>query len=393
MKPLISFILPSYNRATIIREVLNSLTPLCGRLNAEIIVADNNSTDGSVVTIQKEFPRVNLIVLEENLGAISRNLCLDRASGKYVVMLDDDSYPLDDAIETALGVMEEDKNEDIGCIAFNIRRADGSNETAGIYTAFTGCGAMFRKQIFDTIGGYPDDYLYYVEEYDLSCRIWQQGYRILNFSELEVLHLKTMVNRNFSTIIGQLVNNNMLLWSKYLPEDLADEQIRTELWRYWKIAQKESAEDGFNKGEERGWQTVDRYRSNRQFELDPDTARRMLDLPGIRRRINKLSDMISGRRILIFNIGKLIHHILRELGDSGFDVLGIIDDNRYMQNDTFDGIPIHSRNRLHKRDYDAVVIGSSSLSLNDTFEKQLQPYKSDSPVVRMCDYDRLIDYT
>ncbi|MEJ2039693.1 MAG: glycosyltransferase, partial [Desulfosarcinaceae bacterium] len=209
--------LPSHNRAPILQKVLEHIEMLEYDFADEIIVIDNNSQDDSVKMVRSKFPGVRLVGLEKNLGAVSRNIGISTARGKYIVMLDDDSYPCPGTVDGGIRIFETDIDHKIGCIAFNIRQEDGSYETSGIYTHFTGCGAMFHSDAFRQIGEYPQDYLYYAEEYDLSCRIWNHGLKILNFKELEVVHLKTVMNRDFEKIICQLVRNNIMLWSKYLP--------------------------------------------------------------------------------------------------------------------------------------------------------------------------------
>jgi GT2 family glycosyltransferase len=388
-KPLVSFILPTRDRAPVLQRVLGELRCLAYPFETEIIVGDNDSSDGTVEMVQRGFPDVLLNRFDSNLGAAARNRCMEIARGDYIMMLDDDSYPLGDSVQKAVRVFEDDLEGRIGVIAFNIKRADGSHETAGIYTVFTGCGAMFRSETLRKVGGYPEDYLFYAEEYDLSCRIWQQGMRVVNFRELEVLHLKTGVSRDFNRILEQLVRNNMVLWNKYLPPDRAEEQIRTELWRYRRIGLKEGAEAGFQAGERRGRTDIQVYRQDRSFELDPATADQVLDGPNIRTRVGTLAESKNCKRVLLFNVGKLLHAIIQESAGSGLEVAAIVDDNPFMQGDRFQGIPIDSRKRLTSSDFDAIIIGSASLSLNDQFEKELRALNLRVPILRMCAYDSL----
>lgn len=392
MHPLVSFIVPSYNREKILEKVLGELSSHRFPFHTEVIVIDNNSIDGSIPMVKRFFPGVRLIPLAENIGAVSRNMALQEACGKYVVMLDDDSYPTGDSIETGVEIFEKNENDNIGCIAFNIRRPEGFYETAGIYCNFTGCGAMFRKDIFSVVGGYPADYLFYVEEYDLSARLWQHGYRILNFRELEVMHLKTNINRDFSRNLSRLVKNNMLLWSKYLPPEMAKRQIAMELWRYEKIGLKENASDGFFLGKQQGEVHVDKYAKDRQFEVSVETANILLDLPNISNVVSNIKMRMKGSKVLIFNIGKLLTYLVEEIKNTDIEIVGIVDDNVYMQMDTFEGIQIFSRERFSRNDYDAVIIGSSSLAINDELEKYLLSSGITVPYSRLCEYNKLNEY-
>ena len=59
--------------------------------DTEIIVADNGSTDGSVKTLQEEFPQVRLLLLKKNYGfAGGYNLALEQIDARYYVLLNSD---------------------------------------------------------------------------------------------------------------------------------------------------------------------------------------------------------------------------------------------------------------------------------------------------------------
>jgi len=386
--PLVSFILPSYNREVILHRVLTEIEQRRFKFDYEVIVLDNNSVDGSVAMVQRDFPQVRLFDLKQNLGAISRNIGIDRALGDYIVMLDDDSYPLTGAVESALQVFQADSEKHIGCIAFNIQRADGSYETAGILTAFTGCAAMFPKWVFSKVGMYPEDYLFYVEEYDLSCRLWQAGYSILNFKELIFVHLKTEVNRDFNRNLERLVRNNILLWSKYLPDTLRHSQIDMELWRYENIGRKENALVGYESGVKLGLPLRRLHEADNRFRLSQEVAEKVLHLPVIRSTLSSLREK-GCQKIVVFNAGKVLHLIVEDIVAQGMQVAAIIDDNKYMQQTGFKHFQVHARSSLTNLSYDAIVLGSTSLALSDTFERELTAMGLDVPLVRLANYDQL----
>jgi hypothetical protein len=186
----------------------------------------------------------------------------------------------------------------------------------------------------------------------------------------------------------QLVKNNLLLWSKYLPEDYSCRQIKTELWRYFHIAQKEMALEGYERGKELGMLEVEKYRKNRSFEVPRNIAETLMDKENISRAVSR-SARVSQKGVLIFSVGKLLHVVMEEAKKAGLEVMGIIDDNVFMQSDNWEGIPIFPRQRLLRNDYGAVLIGSSSLALNDKYEEELKEICSGKPVFRLCHYDSL----
>src|SRR5438094_9243412 len=96
----LSYVIVTRNRRetllrTLSRLELNTHLP---RHAWEVFVVDNASDDGTSEAVARGYRDVALIHLPENEGVPARNHALRPARGKYIVFLDDDSYPLDDAI-------------------------------------------------------------------------------------------------------------------------------------------------------------------------------------------------------------------------------------------------------------------------------------------------------
>lgn len=88
---LVSIIIPTFNRRHSLVRCLNSLQKISYH-NTEIIVVDNGSTDDSVAILKKKFPKVTIVKLPENLGAVgSRNAGIKLARGDYLLFVDDDN--------------------------------------------------------------------------------------------------------------------------------------------------------------------------------------------------------------------------------------------------------------------------------------------------------------
>jgi GT2 family glycosyltransferase len=389
-RPDVSFVMPSYNRAAVIPGCLDRLAAQRGDYTYEVIVPDNTSADNTVAMLRERYPLVRVVPLLENLGAVSRNVALGISRGQVVVQLDDDSYPEPDAVAQALRVLRGPRAREVGAIALNIRRVDGSYESAGIASAFTGCGAVFDRDLLFRCGGYPDEYLYYAEEYDVSYRLAAMGRRVLNFRELEAVHLKSAVARDFNRIMGQLVRNNLLLWTKFLPAEAAAAQNAMELWRYRHIAEKEGAQSGFARGQAEAEPLCARWRADRRHELDAVGVQLVQLRQAIRAACAQLATL-GARKALVMPVGKLAHVLIEEARAAQLTVLGFVDDNRSMQADTCLGLPVHDRDRLARRDYDAILLGTSALAMSDDLERQLAP--GGVPVARHAHWDRLEDWT
>jgi len=112
----VSIVMLSYNRKKDVAEGVEALLNQDYK-NIEIIVADNGSTDGTAEMIRDKYnDKIQLIALEKNIGIAAYNMGFDRATGEYIVILDDDSFPVKNAITRM--VEEFEKNDKLGVAAF-----------------------------------------------------------------------------------------------------------------------------------------------------------------------------------------------------------------------------------------------------------------------------------
>lgn len=185
----------------------------------EIIVVDNGSSDGSITFLKDklETELYNLVVLElkQNFGpALARNEGAKIAKGDYLAFLDNDTQVKKDWIIEAINIFQRDQK--IGCIqckllllqeknkfdyageylnqyGFLVQRAQYKETDNGQYDqeveimAAKSAGMFIRKDVFDRIGGFDEDYFIYVEETDLGWRSWLAGYKTV-FCPLSVVY-------------------------------------------------------------------------------------------------------------------------------------------------------------------------------------------------------------
>ena len=94
--PLISVIIVSYNGLKFLRDCLSSVL-LQSYKNLEIIVVDNGSTDGSVEFLRSLNEKIIIVESQANLGfAEGNNIGLERASGEYITLLNNDTVVNED---------------------------------------------------------------------------------------------------------------------------------------------------------------------------------------------------------------------------------------------------------------------------------------------------------
>lgn len=230
----ISVIIISYNRKNELRDCLLSLLNQSSLF--EIIVVDNNSSDGSEEIFsggEVSHPAIKFFKLKENVGvAGGRNYGITQATGDVLFFIDDDALlEPQNAIELIVKKFEKDK--DVGILAFKIvnyyskkiqreefphidKFLDPDKEFETTY--FIGAGHAIRKEVFEKCGLYPDDFFYGMEELDLSFRVLDNGFRIIYFPEITVWHKKSLKGRitDEKKWIYTL-RNRMAISYKYLP--------------------------------------------------------------------------------------------------------------------------------------------------------------------------------
>ena len=219
--PKVSAVILCWNRRESIKktlEVLNKETYPA----IEVIVVDNGSTDGGPELIEKEYPEVKLIRFPENAGVYAQNIGFETARGKYILILDDDSYPLSECITKS--VEELEKNQDIACITAQIinpgntiQWPEENHETPHDSFCFIGCGAIIRKDLFKKVGYYPSDYFLFHNELATSLRLLNLGYKIRYYPEIKCFHESPPSERMDERRIYYLVRNGSWNIWQFMP--------------------------------------------------------------------------------------------------------------------------------------------------------------------------------
>lgn len=226
----LSVIIVSYNVRDYLRKALGSVITAAEKIDHEITVVDNHSSDGSPEMVRKEFPYVMLIAPETNEGfSAACNRGIGASSGEYLLVLNPDTFVQPDALVNALSFMRG--HPDAG--AAGARMSDGSGrflpESKRGFPSpltslfkFTGMGRLFpRSALFNAyyIGGKPDDkicradiltgafmmirrealnrsglfdtaFFMYGEDIDLSWRIRKAGYFNYYLPDVNIIHYK-----------------------------------------------------------------------------------------------------------------------------------------------------------------------------------------------------------
>ncbi|MBT4521675.1 MAG: glycosyltransferase family 2 protein [Halieaceae bacterium] len=103
MEPTVSICVANYNGAELIGRCLDSIYAQNSDATIEILVHDDASDDDSVAIVSRRFPDVRLLSSADNVGFCrANNKMVAAASGTYVLLLNNDAWLAEDAVETLL---------------------------------------------------------------------------------------------------------------------------------------------------------------------------------------------------------------------------------------------------------------------------------------------------
>jgi len=123
----VSIIVVNQNTKELLRKCLDSIYKSTNNIAFEVIVVDNDSSDGSVTMVKNEFPRVKTITNKENVGfARGNNIGIRKSRGKFVVVLNPDTVVLSNAINNLIDFMNKQSGNIM--VGGKILNSDGSSQ-------------------------------------------------------------------------------------------------------------------------------------------------------------------------------------------------------------------------------------------------------------------------
>lgn len=239
------YAMPTRDRPEVLARTLERLGALPAH-DAEVLIVDNASREApdTPTRLDNGLP-VRVIRLDENLGAAARNLAAQRTDAGWIVMLDDDSHPVDLGLRAALARAPGD----VLAVTADIHLAGrGVRESGGLPEVPVGCGVAYRREAFGRLGGYDASFGYYAEEYDLAARILLAGGRVAFDPAFVVEHAKALAGRDMGLILARLVRNNGWVMQRYAPDGERRARLRHDRRRYRAIARREGVEAGVARG-------------------------------------------------------------------------------------------------------------------------------------------------
>ena len=235
--PLLSIVFLNFNRLNETQFTVEQLRKQClQRDDIEIIAVDNGSVDGTAEYLQQQTDIINLC-LDDNTGIAGYNQGFELATGRYILVLDDDSC-LDSlqSIDNSLKLLENSRK--IGLIACHIETPDGLpqwswhlpiKQQSGESPFFIGCGFIIRRELFKKIGWYPADFFLYQNEVAVSFEVRRQGYEIFYDPECLIIHRGRPNQRPGWRRVFFPTRNTLWLLRRYYPQPQASYLIFSRL--------------------------------------------------------------------------------------------------------------------------------------------------------------------
>ena len=225
-----SVIIVAYNSCDFIPACLKSVRDACEGVDSQIIVLDNGSKDRIKPEIKKFFPEVLWLDSEENLGfGKGCNLAEKQATKPYLFFINPDTVVSRDSFTKVLDFMEE--HPESGTVGCRILNEDGSiqwacrrsfptiisavSKTVGLAAMFpkskllasynmtyadpdemievdaiSGSFFCIKRDLYESLKGFDEDYFMYGEDLDLCFRTKAAGYKNYYTPSTNILHFK-----------------------------------------------------------------------------------------------------------------------------------------------------------------------------------------------------------
>ena len=224
-EPLVTVNILSFNRKDELRNTLKKVYEQDYK-NIEVIVVDNASSDGSAEMVKNEFPSVQLIKMQKNLGIAGWNEGFKVAKGEYVLVLDDDAYPGKNAVSKSIN--EFDVDQSIACITFNLINIETNDffynnwlpsdkKKKTYWPVFVGCAFIVKMNRLPETFVFPDKYFVYQHELPMAAEIYIHRKKIVFVPEIIGYH-RFKINQDYNTFNDRMnLKNTLLFITEYIP--------------------------------------------------------------------------------------------------------------------------------------------------------------------------------
>lgn len=224
----LSVIIVNWNTKKLLEDCLDSIYKFSKGISFEVIVVDNASQDGSQQIVKKKFPKVKLIENKDNLGfGKANNQGLKIAKGEYIMLLNSDTYQIENSFEKIVKKARELPN--LGAFGPLLLHEDRTiQQSVGFFPHLpqvvwwmsflddlpgatflkpyhvdhdsfykkqhevdwvTGAAIVVPKKVFDQLGGFDEAIFMYGEDFEWCFRIKKESYKIYFSPCARIVHI------------------------------------------------------------------------------------------------------------------------------------------------------------------------------------------------------------
>ncbi|MFA6468392.1 MAG: glycosyltransferase family 2 protein [Bacteroidota bacterium] len=217
----VSIIIVNFNGLRYTRHCLESFFRYHGAKSIEVIVIDNNSTDGSQQELPRLFPSIQFIPLDKNVGfGGANNIGARHSTGRMLYFINNDTIFINESISELVKILSS--HNKYGIVAPQLLNEDRSFQQSfgqfpTIQTEFetkhiaenyslqldvdspisipiqmdwvSGAALMIKREVFEEIGGFDEQYFMYFEDVDLCRAATKRGFLIYYLPSSTLIHL------------------------------------------------------------------------------------------------------------------------------------------------------------------------------------------------------------
>jgi len=249
----VSIIIINYNTDALTLQAVASVFKYVKEIAFEIIVVDNNSNETRLESDLATYPNTYFYRLEKNIGfGKANNYGYSKSSGKYIFLLNSDSYLINENTMPSFIDYFENNNE-VGCLGGNLitttgepnisfgtflsverilhdlgikkvekeyfnsnlatsRRCDFVEPTSVDY--LTAAAMMIKRELIEKLGLFDERYFMYFEDMDLCFRYKKNGYLSVVLPSVKIVHIGGQ--SGLSSTQNNIYLNKEIQRSKYL---------------------------------------------------------------------------------------------------------------------------------------------------------------------------------
>ena len=257
----LSILIVNYRTYELTKQTINSVLETVNNISYEIIVVDNNSCDGSLEQLIKDFQTSSFIKFIKNTNndgfAVANNIAFKKSEGDYVLLLNSDVIVNRETINESLNYIKT--HENIGILGCKVVLPDGSLDKAcrrsfptfkvsfyrmsGLSKLFpnsprfnqynlsyldeddmypvdcvVGAFMLIDSKIMKRVGGLDESYFMYGEDIDLCYKVKKLGFDVFYYGKYSIIHYKGASGKN-KRLLFEFYNSMEIFYDKHYKDE------------------------------------------------------------------------------------------------------------------------------------------------------------------------------